>query len=115
MNTVLLHNPNCSKSRTAKTILEEKGVDFLIIDYIKEGLKEKLLSHLSEMANLPFEKMVRESEDVYKELGLKNKNLSENEWISVLMDHPVLLERPIFIHNNKAVIARPPERVLEIL
>lgn len=113
--SILIHNPRCSKSRGAKDILDEAGVDYDVVDYLKDGLKEKLLSHLPELTGLPYEEMVRTKEDVYKELGLAGKKLSQKEWIAVLMKNPVLLERPIFIHNNKAVIARPSELVKSIL
>lgn len=113
--TILIHNPRCSKSRAAKELLENNGVDFMTINYLQDGLKEKLLSHLPSMAGLSFDKMVREQEEIYKELDLKNKRLSEGEWISILVEHPILLERPIFIHNSKAIIGRPPELVLTIL
>jgi len=113
--SLLIHNPRCSKSRGAKEILEEEGVEFEVIDYLKDGLKEKLLTHLPELTGLPYEQMVRTKEDIYSELGLSEKKLSQKEWIAILMKHPVLLERPIFIHNNKAVIARPSELVKTIL
>ena len=113
--SILIHNPRCSKSRGAKEILEEAGVEFEVIDYLKDGLKEKLLSHLPKLTGLKLEELVRTKEDLYSELGLDNKKLSEKEWIDVLMKHPVLLERPIFIHNDKAVVARPSELVKTIL
>lgn len=113
--SILIHNPRCSKSRGAKEILEERGIQFDTVDYLKDGLKEKLLSHLPELLNLPYEKIVRVKEDVYIELKLSEKSLTDKEWISVLMKHPVLLERPIFIHGDKAIIGRPSELVLEIL
>lgn len=113
--SLLIHNPRCSKSRGAKEILDEAGVEYEVIDYLKDGLKEKLLAHLPEFTGLAYEEMVRTKEDLYKELGLSGKKLSQKEWIAILMKHPVLLERPIFIHNNKAVIARPSELVKSIL
>jgi arsenate reductase len=113
--TILIHNPRCSKSRTAKELLEQNGVEFMTINYLQDGLKEKLLSHLPSMTGLGFSKLVRDQEDIYKELDLKNKKLADSEWISLLIKHPILLERPIFIHNNKAIIGRPPEQVLTIL
>lgn len=113
--SILIHNPRCSKSRGAKDILEERGIQFDTVDYLKDGLKEKLLSHLPKLLNLSYEEMIRTKEDVYKELKLSGKTLSDKEWVAVLMKHPVLIERPIFIHGDKAIIARPSELVLEIL
>lgn len=113
--SILIHNPRCSKSRGAKDILEERGIQFDTVDYLKDGLKEKLLSHLPKLLNLSYEEMIRTKEDVYKELKLSGKTLSDKEWVAVLMKHPVLIERPIFIHGDKAIIARPSELVIEIL
>jgi arsenate reductase len=113
--TILIHNPRCSKSREAKEILEEQGVEFETIDYLKDGLKEKLLSHLPKLLGLSFKDMIREKESIYKELKLADKDLSDKEWIHILSEHPILLERPIFIHQNKAVIARPAELIKSIL
>lgn len=112
---LLIHNPRCSKSRGAKEILEEQGIEFDTIDYLKDGLKEKLLSHLPSLLNLTYPEMIRNKEEIYKELKLADKKLSNKGWIEVLMKHPVLLERPIFINGEKAVIARPSELVTSIL
>ncbi len=113
--TILIHNPRCSKSRGAKEILNELGIDFDTIDYLKDGLKEKLLLNLPLLLKLSYSEMIRDKEDVYKELGLADKKLSDKEWVELLMKHPILLERPILIHDGKAVIARPPELVNSIL
>lgn len=113
--TILIHNPRCSKSREAKEILEKEGVEFEIIDYLKDGLKDKLLSHLPKLLGVSYREMIREKEDIYKKLNLTGKVLSDKEWIEIFKNNPSLLERPIFIYNNKAVIARPPELVKTIL
>ncbi len=113
--SILIHNPRCSKSRGAKEILDAEGIDFFVVDYLKDGLKEKMLANLPKLTGLSFDKMIRTKEDVYKDLKLSAKNLSDKEWIAVLMKHPVLLERPIFIHNDKAIIARPSELVKTLL
>lgn len=112
---LLIHNPRCSKSRSAKEILEENSIQFDTIDYLKDGLKEKLLTHLPTLLGLPYIQMIRKNEDIYKELKLADKNLSDKEWVEVLMKNPILLERPIFINGDKAVIGRPPELVIGIL
>jgi arsenate reductase len=113
--SILIHNPKCSKCIGAKEILEAEGVDFITINYIHDGLKEKLLKHLPALTGLSFKEMVRTKEELYKELKLDEKKLSDEEWIVVLMKHPILLERPIFIHNDKAIIARPAELVKKLL
>lgn len=112
---LLIHNPRCSKSRSAKEILEERSIEFDTIDYVKDGLKEKLLSHLPKLLGLSYEQMVRTKDDIYKDLKLADKKLSDKEWIEILMKNPILLERPIFINGDKAVIGRPPELVLDLI
>ena len=112
---MLIHNPRCSKSREAKQILEECSIAFDTIDYVKDGLKEKLLSHLPKLLGISYAQMVRSKDDLYKELKLEEKNLSDKEWIEVIMKNPILLERPIFITGDKAIIGRPPELVKSIL
>ena len=111
----LIHNPNCSKSRAAKSILEERGVEFITINYLENGLTEELLLQLSGLLNLSFEQMVRTKEVTYSELNLSGRFLTDKEWISILLEYPNLIERPIFIHRARAIIGRPPELVLEIL
>lgn len=113
--TMLIHNPRCSKSRRAKEILEEAGILFDTIDYLKDGFKEKLLLKLPSFLGLSYIEMVRTNEEIFSELKLKDKKISDSEWIKIIMDNPILIERPIFIKDGKAVIARPPELVLSIL
>ena len=115
MKTILIHNPRCSKSREALKLLSDRGLNFDIVDYLKDGLKEKLLANLPGLLNLTYPEMIRTKEELYKELNLANKKLSDNEWIETLSKHPVLLERPILIHNGRAVIGRPIENFESIL
>lgn len=112
---MLIHNPRCSKSRSAKEILEERSIDFDTLDYLSVGLNEDLLLKLPSLLHLPFEKMIRNKEEVFIELNLKDKKLSDGEWVKILLAHPILLERPIFIKDDKAVIARPPELLIDLL
>lgn len=113
--TILIHNPNCSKSRSAKDILSVAGMEFVTLDYLHEGLSEKLLKKLPSLLKLSYIEMIRKNEDIFKELKLDGMIVSDKKWVALLMKHPILLERPIFIHNDRAVIGRPPERVLEII
>ncbi len=111
---LLIHNPRCSKSRNAKEILTECGIDFETIDYLKEGLSEKLLKNLPKLLKLSYLEMIRTKEERFSELKLKDLKLTDGQWIKILIDNPILLERPIFINGNKAVIARPAELVKSI-
>ena len=115
LKSLLIHNPKCSKSLATKELLESHSIQFDTVDYLKDGLKEKLLIHLPKLLNLKFQDFVRKNEEIYKQLDLKNRSLSDHEWINLLIENPILLERPIFIHNDIAVIGRPPERVLDIV
>jgi arsenate reductase len=113
--TILIHNPRCSKSRGAKEILEARGIDFEIVDYLKDGLTKELLLSLPQLLGLSYFEMIRSKEQAFKELELGSKTLKEKEWIEVLIKNPILLERPIFIHNKKGIIARPEALVLDLL
>lgn len=113
--SVLIHNPRCSKSRGAKEILEEKGVHFDVVNYLQGELTEDLLSKLPQLLQMEFSEFIRANEEIYKELKLSERYPGRQEWIKILKEHPILLERPIFIHHEKAIIGRPPERVLEIV
>lgn len=112
--STIYHNVRCSKSREACSILEEKGIKPEVVEYLKTPLSETELKALLKKLNMKAEEIVRKSEDLYKE-KYKGKKLSETEWVKVLVKNPILIERPIFVNGNKAVIGRPPERVLEIV
>lgn len=113
--SLLIHNPSCSKCRGAKEILEEKGIAFETLEYLTTPLSDEILKSLPVLLKLDYPDMIRTGEKDYAALDLKNKILPQQEWINLLKTHPILLERPIFIHHNKAIIARPAEKVLEIL
>ncbi|ODN43962.1 arsenate reductase (glutaredoxin) [Piscirickettsia litoralis] len=114
MSTVTIyHNPRCSKSRKALEILEEKGHTPVIIDYLEQSLTKQEIQSLLSQLSLAITEIIRQSEDYYKAERLNTA--SAEELITHLIKEPKLLQRPIVISNHKAVIARPPERVLEIL
>ncbi|MBC7487866.1 MAG: arsenate reductase (glutaredoxin) [Cytophagaceae bacterium] len=102
---VIYHNPRCQKSRTALQELEDSGAEVKIIEYLKDTPSVKELKQLCEkLALIPFD-LVRKSEALYKE-NYKGADLSDAEWLNVLSEHPVLIERPIVVKGNKALIAR---------
>ncbi len=115
MNTVTIwHNPRCSKSRNSMTLLEEKGVDAEVVKYLDTPpTKEELKTLLSQLGMSPRE-LMRTSEAVYKELGLKEVE-DEEKLIEAMVENPKLIERPIVIKDGKAVIGRPIENVVELL
>ena len=113
-NVTIYHNPRCGKSRSALTLLEEKGVQPRIIEYLKTPpTKEELRAILKKLGMKP-EQLVRKSEDAYKE-RIAGKTLSEEQWLDALAMNPILIERPIVVKGDKAVIGRPAENVLSLL
>jgi len=111
---IIYHNGRCSKSRGALEILQEKGVSHEVRYYLMEPLTQKELKDVLKKLGIKASELIRKSEDLYKE-QYKDKELSEKEWIKVLAENPILIERPIVVKGDRAVIARPPEKVLEIL
>jgi len=107
-------NPKCSKCRTAHSLLDEAGVDATYYRYLERAPSRAEIERVMGLLGIddPRE-MMRTGEDVYKELHLKDA--SRDELIDAMAAHPILIERPIVIKGDKAVIARPPERALDLL
>lgn len=114
MEYIIYHNPRCSKSRNAKKLLEENAIAPRVKEYLKNPPTKEELSEVLKKLNLTAKEIIRTNEEEYKTL-FKNKTFSNEEWVEVLVKHPKLIERPIIIHGNKAVVGRPPERCLELL
>ncbi|RTL40234.1 MAG: arsenate reductase (glutaredoxin) [Rhodocyclaceae bacterium] len=107
------HNARCSKSRSACTLLQEKGVALEIVEYLKTPPSRAELAELVRKLGVPAESIVRTGEDIYKS-DYKGRALSEDEWLDALVAHPILIERPIVVCGERAVVGRPPEKVLEL-
>jgi len=114
MEFVIYHNPRCSKSRQTLSLLESKGVQARVELYLKNPLKEYDIKSLLEKLDIPARDLVRRSEEAFKQSGL---NLSSNEelLIEVMAKNPTIIERPIVVLGDRAVIGRPPENVLELI
>ena len=113
-DTTIYFNPKCSKCRTAQSILAEKGVDATFVRYLERPPTIDELRRLMALLGIGDPRaMMRTGESIYKELGLAD--VSGDALLKAVTTHPILLERPIVIVGDKAVIARPPERLLEIL
>ncbi len=110
----IYHNPRCRKSREGLAILEESGVSFEVVDYLKEIPSKVELKEVLGYLGIPAEKLLRKGEAIFKE-NYKGKTLSEDEWIAAMVEHPKLIERPIVVKDNKAVIGRPPENIKDLL
>lgn len=115
MSTVqIYHNPRCSKSRQALSLLEQQGVDIDVILYLETPPDAASLSELLQLLGMSARDLMRKGEDVYKELKLDNSQLSEADLVQAMVDYPKLIERPIIIRDGKALVARPPEKLLEL-
>jgi arsenate reductase (glutaredoxin) len=108
------HNPRCRKSRAGLDYLKSKGSEPEIIDYIKNPLNEKELKNLLKKLGKKPKDIVRTQEDYYKK-ELKGKDLSDTEWIKILVENPRLIQRPILETETKAVIGDPAENIDNIL
>lgn len=113
-NITIYHNGRCGKSRGALEILQEQNIPHTVRWYLADPLsKEELQAILKKLGMQPSE-LVRKNEELYKE-QYKGKNISEKEWLTILAENPALIERPIIEKGDKAIIARPPEKVFELL
>jgi arsenate reductase len=115
MNVKIYHNPRCSKSRQTLQLLQEKGLDIEIIEYLKTPPSASELEDILEKLNMEPRELMRKSEAEYKESGLDNSKLDRKTLIDGMVANPKLIERPIVLANDKAAIGRPPENVLTIL
>ena len=111
----IYHNPRCSKSRQTLSLIEEKGVEVEIVDYLNDPPSQSELDTVLKMLDMEPQDLMRKGEAIYKELGLRDKNLSRKEAIKVMCQNPKLIERPIVIKGKKAILGRPPENVKELL
>ena len=111
----LYHNPRCSKSRGALELLEARGLAPHVVRYLDTPLNAAQLSALLGKLNMTARQLLRTGEDEYKTLNLADASLSEAHLIAAMAAHPKLIERPILVVGDKAVIGRPPEAILEIL
>ena len=110
----IYHNSRCSKSRCTLDIITEKGKDVTIIEYLKNPLTKNEIKDLLQKLDMPAADLIRKGEADFKD-NYKGKELTEDEWVEAIVKFPKLIERPIVVVGNKAVIGRPPEKVLEII
>ncbi|XOB60956.1 arsenate reductase (glutaredoxin) [Campylobacterota bacterium DY0563] len=110
----ILHNPRCSKSRNVLAYLEEKGLELNVVKYLVDTPTKEELKRIIEMLNITPRELMRTKEDVYKELNLKDATSNE-VLIDAMLANPKLIERPVVIKDDKAVIARPLENIDKIL
>ena len=115
MAATLYRNTRCSKSRGALELLQSRGIEPEVVYYLETPPSPAQLRELLRMLGLPARELLRKGEDEYRTLGLDDPSLAEEALIEAMARHPKLIERPVFVHGGRAVIGRPPERVLELL
>ena len=111
----IYQKPTCATCRTVMKMLQEAGVDFESVNYYIDPIPKKKLKELLKKMGLPAKEILRKSEPIFKELGPGEKDLPENGLINLMVRYPDLLQRPIVEKGAKAILARPPERLREIL
>ncbi len=110
----IYHNPRCMKSRQTLALIEEKGENFIVKEYLKTPPTKEELKQIVDLLEIKPMDLIRKGEAEFKE-NFKGKDLSDDEWLDAMVSYPKLIERPIVIYENKAVIGRPPEKVLDII
>lgn len=114
-HVTLYHNPRCSKSRAALSLLQERGAEVHVIEYLKNPPDEEALHQLVAMLEIAPRALLRTNEAPFRELHLEDDSLDDAEILHAIAANPILMQRPIAVTGERAVIGRPPERVLELL
>ena len=110
----IYHNPRCGKSRQTLQMINDAGKDIEIIEYLKDVPNEDELKSIIKLLGIAPDQLLRKNEAIYKE-KFKGKSFTDDEWIKIMIENPKLIERPIVIDGEKAVLGRPPENVLSLL
>jgi arsenate reductase len=114
MNAKIYHNPRCSKSRATLALLEERGVELDVVEYLKTPPTHGELKELLGKLGIGARDLIRRSEQAFKDSG-KDLSAPEDELIDLMIENPILIERPIVVVGGRAKIGRPPESVLDIV
>ncbi|MCU7935230.1 MAG: arsenate reductase (glutaredoxin) [Candidatus Thiodiazotropha sp. (ex Dulcina madagascariensis)] len=115
MSVEIYHNPRCSKSRQALQLLQDRGIAPKVVEYLKTPPDKATLTHILDLLGLEPRDLMRKKEKEYQAHRLDDPALGREQLIEAMIAHPKLIERPIVINNDKAMIGRPPEKVAEIL
>lgn len=111
----IYHNPRCSKSRQTLALLRERSIEPRVIPYLDEPPDANTLRELLRRLELEPRALMRRKEAAYRELGLDDPALSDDALVQAMVEHPVLIERPIVVTARGAALGRPPENVLDVL
>jgi arsenate reductase len=110
----IYHNNSCSKSNCALTILEESGKEFEIVNYLETPPTVEELTGIINKLRIKAHDLIRKNETAYIE-KYKDKKFTDQEWVIAMVENPILIERPILVSGERAVIARPTEKIYDIL
>lgn len=110
----IYHNPRCSKSRQTLELIKEADKNVEIVEYLNTPPTEEELKYVLALLGISPEQLLRKNEAIYKE-KYKGKTYSDDEWIGIMIENPKLIERPIVVDGDRAVLGRPPENVLSLL
>ncbi len=112
----IYHNPRCSKSRQTFSLLEAEGAEVEVIEYLKDPPTPQQLDEICQRLGLEPQELLRKKEPRLKELGVApTADMTRDEWLQLMSENPILIERPIVLRGGKAVLGRPPENVRELL
>lgn len=110
----IYHNPRCGKSREGLKILENSKKDFKIKKYMEEPMSIETLQEVLQLLKIKPIELIRQNESIWKE-NFKGQTLSDKRLVELMVEHPKLMERPIVVNGNKAVVGRPPSKIIDIL
>jgi arsenate reductase (glutaredoxin) len=110
----IYHNPKCRKSRSGLEYLKEKGLDFTLVEYLKNPISREVLKDILMKMNVRPQELLRTQEDVYKS-DFAGKQFNDEEWIDILLEYPRLIRRPIVVKGYRAIVAEPPEEIDKLL
>ena len=115
MSTVTIwHNPRCSKSRSTLSLLEQHGLQPVVVEYLKTPPSADEIKATLKKLHMKPRELMRKGEDIYKQLGLGDDSMSDAQLIDAMAENPVLIERPIVFFGKRAALGRPPENVLDL-
>lgn len=112
---VIYHNPRCSKSRETLKLLQQKGIDPIQHLYLQDAPDAETLKSILSALQISARELLRTGESAYSDMNLADESLSETDLIDAMVASPILIQRPIVVHGNRAVLGRPPENVLSLI
>lgn len=115
MTVTIYHNPRCSKSRQTLQLLQENGIEPEQVLYLEQTPSAEEISGLLKKLGMTARQLLRTGEDAYKALSLSDKSLSDEVLIQAMTEHPKLIQRPIVVKGDRAVLGRPPENALDLI